>query len=281
MTARELNEIVQLLRAAARLDVMPHWRKLEQGDIRAKSGPMDLVTVADEAAEARITTGLERLFPGCVVVGEEATSADPALTGGIATAELCFTVDPIDGTANFCAGLPLFGTMAAAIERGRVVACAIHDPVGDDTAVALAGQGAWLEAPDGSRRALRVAPARPVSEMSGGVSWRYLAEPLRTTVLHNLARLSGTWDLRCAAHQYRILAAGHCHFQVWNRLLPWDHAPGWLLHREAGGYSARLDGSGYDPAETSGGLICTPDRASWTMLRQALLDPPGAAPARQ
>ena len=45
---------------------------------------------------------------------------------------------------------------------------------------------------------------------------------------------------------------------VYNRLLPWDHAAGWLLHREAGGYSARLDGSPYDVTDTAGGLICAP-----------------------
>ncbi len=69
----------------------------------------------------------------------------------LADAELAFVVDPVDGTANFAAGLPLFGVMAAAIVRGEVVAAAIHDPVGDDTALALRGEGAWIEAPDGQR----------------------------------------------------------------------------------------------------------------------------------
>jgi hypothetical protein len=44
-----------------------------------------------------------------------------------------------------------------------------------------------------------------------------------------------------------------------------------LLHREAGGYSARLDGSTYRPTVTDGGLICAPDRASWEALHAALL----------
>ncbi len=43
--------------------------------VRAKSGPNDLVTEADEAAEVMITAGLQHLFPGCLVVGEEATAA--------------------------------------------------------------------------------------------------------------------------------------------------------------------------------------------------------------
>jgi fructose-1,6-bisphosphatase/inositol monophosphatase family enzyme len=55
--------------------------------------------------------------------------------------------------------------------------------------------------------------------------------------------------------------------------MPWDHAPGWLLHREAGGHSARFDGSDYGPHLTSGGLICAPDRASWEAAQEALFVP--------
>jgi fructose-1,6-bisphosphatase/inositol monophosphatase family enzyme len=109
-----LDEVVQLLRAAARTEVMPRFRKLQPGMIRTKSGPTDFVTEADEAAEVMITNGLHRMFPGCLVIGEEACAADPDLLGRMAGAELAFVVDPIDGTANFCAGLPLFGVMAAA-----------------------------------------------------------------------------------------------------------------------------------------------------------------------
>jgi hypothetical protein len=90
--------------------------------VRAKSGPLDLVTDADEAAERVITAGLQARFPGCVVVGEEATAADPSVLGRLAGADLAFVVDPVDGTANFAAGLPVFGCMAAAIIRGEIVA---------------------------------------------------------------------------------------------------------------------------------------------------------------
>jgi fructose-1,6-bisphosphatase/inositol monophosphatase family enzyme len=71
-----------------------------------------------------------------------------------------------------------------------------------------------------------------------------------------------------------MAAGGHCHFLFFNRLMPWDHAPGWLLHREAGGFSACFDGTDYAPARTDGGLICTPDRASWQALRDALFRKP-------
>lgn len=268
----ELAELVQLVRAVARTEIMPRFRNLAPGDVQTKSGPLDLVTVADEQAESRLTMGLRRLFPGCVVVGEEASSRDPALLETIAEAELCFVLDPVDGTANFCAGLPLFGTMVAVLRRGAVVGAVIHDPVGDDTAMAVAGQGAWMESATGGRTALRVAAPVPPSMMTGSVSWRHMPEPLQSAVCRNLPRVGAAWDYRCAAHQYRMLGAGHSHFSVYYRVLPWDHAAGWLLHLEAGGWSARFDGNAYSPSHITGGLICAPDEASWHTLRAALFN---------
>ena len=269
---RQLAELGLLLRAAARAEIMPRFRKLPPEAIRAKSGPLDLVTEADEAAERMITTGLRRLFPGCLVVGEEASASDPGLLDGLADAELAFTVDPIDGTSNYAAGLPLFGCMAAVVCRGEVVAAAVLDPVGDDIGFALRGEGAWTEAADGIAVDLRVAEPAPVAAMTGALSWRNLPPDQRARVLGRLGAVAANWDFRCAAHQYRMVAAGHCHYAMFNRLLPWDHAPGWLLHREAGGFSARLDGSPYRPAQVAGGLLCTPDEASFHALRTALLE---------
>ncbi len=267
-----LVEVEQLVRAVARSEIMPRFRNLGAGDILEKSGPMDLVTVADEAAEERLTVGLQRLFPGCAVVGEEGATRDPALLGQVAAAPLCFVVDPIDGTYNFASGLPLFGVIVAVVAAGRTVGAIIHDPVGDDTAMALAGEGAWMERPGSACVPLRVAAAVAPAEMSGTISWRYMPEPRRSLVCSRLPRAGSSWDYRCAAHQYRLMAGGHCHYSVYNRLLPWDHAAGVLLHAEAGGYAAMLDGSAYDPAVMEGGMICTPDRASWATLRAVLFE---------
>ena len=269
---QQLADIAALLREAGQREIMPRFRNLEAGSVRTKSGPLDLVTEADEAAERRITEGLRRLFPGCVVVGEEAATADPSLLQTLAGAALAFVVDPVDGTANFAAGLPLFGVMAAAISHGEVIASVIHDPVGDDCALALRGEGAWMETAAGATRDLRVKNPAPAHEMAGNVSWRFLPEPQRGIVCGNLPKVAGSWDYRCAAHQYRMVADGHCHFLFFNRLYPWDHAPGWLLHQEAGGYAAQFDGRPYDPTRLDGGLICAPDRPSWQALRDLLLE---------
>jgi fructose-1,6-bisphosphatase/inositol monophosphatase family enzyme len=267
----DLGRVGSILAAAARSEIMPRFGKLSASEIRRKSSAFDLVTEADEAAEAAITAALRQAFPKALIVGEEGTHRQPALLDAIATADLAFLVDPIDGTRNFASNLPLFGVMAAATVRGEVVAGAIHDPVCRDFAYALAGGGAWLEREDGTRETLRVAPPVPVSEMDGIVGTTFLAEPLRTTVNSNLSRLATSSNLRCAAHEYRLAASGYCHLLFYNKLMPWDHAAGWLLHREAGGYSAHFDGTAWRPTQRTGGLICAPDAASWRSARDALL----------
>jgi fructose-1,6-bisphosphatase/inositol monophosphatase family enzyme len=268
----DLQTIAALLRDAARDKIMPLFRNLSDGAVKMKTGPLDLVTEADEAAERRITAGLRREFPGCVVIGEEAASANPGLLDELMAADLAFVVDPVDGTANFAAGLPLFGVMAAVFRHGEIVGAVIHDPVGDDSAIASRREGAWIETPEGKRRDLRVAAPVPVGQMAGSVSWRFMPEPLRFEVCSRLPRLAACWDYRCSAHSYRMTAAGHGHFLFYYRLYPWDHAPGWLLHREAGGYSARFDGKPYDPADVYSGLICAPDHDGWEAVRAALLE---------
>jgi fructose-1,6-bisphosphatase/inositol monophosphatase family enzyme len=269
-THRDLADLAALLREAGRTEVMPRFRRLRPGAVRTKTDALDPVTEADEAAETRITEGLGRRFPGAIVIGEEATSADRSLLSRLGDADLAFVVDPVDGTANFADGLPLFGVMAAVLIRGEVVASAIHDPVGDDWALALRGEGAWRETPDGRREPLRVAAPAPVGAMTGSVSWRFLPPAQRASVCANLPRVAAAWGFRCAAHEYRMAAAGRLHFLFFNRLYPWDHAPGWLLHQEAGGYAAAFDGAPYRPTRIDGGLIAAPDRASWQALHEAL-----------
>lgn len=189
LTAAALGEVAAALREVAATEIMPRFRRLAAGEVRSKSGPLDLVTVADEAAERRTDPWLRRRFPGCAVIGEEAASADPSLLAQLADAELAFVVDPIDGTSNYAAGVPLFGIMVAAIVRGEVVGAIIHDPLGDDTAFALRGEGAWIEAADGRRNDLRVTAPVPVARMTGAASWRFLPDGLKQTVCRNLPRL--------------------------------------------------------------------------------------------
>ncbi len=267
----DLNRLSAILAMAAEREIMPRFRNLVAGGIREKTSPQDLVTDADEAAEWLIRDECAKAFPSALFVGEESVARDPSLLTKIAGAELAIIVDPVDGTANFAWGLPLFGVMAAVVSKGETIAGLIYDPVGRDWQKGRKGEGAWAEAESGSTRDLRVAPAVPLAELTGVASWYLMSEPMRSTTAANLARVRAAFAYRCAAYEYRLVAAGLVHFSLHNKLMPWDHAAGVLIHAEAGGYSATFDGQPYAPTRHEGGIISAPDQASWRLIRQSIL----------
>ena len=272
-TRADALAVAEILRTTAQAEILPRFRNLSADAIRTKSSQLDLVTDADEAAERVIEAELLRRFPGAIVIGEEGVSRNAGLLDGLGDADLAFILDPVDGTLNFASGLPLFGVMAAVVTKGEIVCGVILDPISDDWAMAARGEGAWIQRRDGSTSPLQVASPVPLSQMAGNVSWRYLPEDLRPVVTGNLPKVAMAADLRCAAHTYRQIAAGYLHFSFSSSVMPWDHAAGWLIHREAGGYTAHFDGSPYRPVNRGGGLISAPDRETWQAVRDALLPP--------
>lgn len=267
----DIVAIVELVRGVAKTIIMPRFGHIGPADLRTKSGPLDPVTVADEAAERALTAGLHAMFPDVVIIGEEAVSAEPRLMAALSGTKPVFVIDPIDGTQNYAAGLPLFGVMIALIEGDETRAGLIYDPIRDDTVVAMAGQGAFLirRDPAGTEDWIRLHVAKPAppEAMIASISWQYMKEPERTRVLRGLTSLGQTPNFRCAAHTYRALAMGHLHATLSRRTLPWDHAAGALIAAEAGGYVRKLDGSAYQPSSLEGGILAAVDEGSFQVLQ--------------
>jgi len=245
-------------------EIMPRFGRLAAADIQEKT-PGDLVTAADTAAEQRLTPILLDLLPGSLVVGEEATAADPALLDRLKGEAPVWVIDPVDGTLNFAAGIPIFGTMVALIRKGEVLAGWIHDPIRKRTLMAESGGGAHV---DGAR--VSVARAADVKRMSGNLSFHTGDRAQAATLGRNADKPASIITLRCAAADYFNLAEGRTHFSLFNRTWPWDHAPGWLIHKEAGGCGRFLDGSPYLPTEIYRRLFLAPDEASWQLLFDTL-----------
>ena len=69
---RRLDErVARIMREVAAEEIMPRWRNLASADVVEKSGPNDIVTVADRAAEEHLSRRLAELIVGCRVIGEE------------------------------------------------------------------------------------------------------------------------------------------------------------------------------------------------------------------
>lgn len=267
----DVTKLADLLKLAAKEEILPRFRRLGSGDVRSKSEPSDLVTEADEAAERLLKREIAALAPEALFVGEESVAADPALLGKLADADFAVVVDPVDGTFNFASGIPAFGVMASVVWKGEVVAGIIYDPMGDDWVMAEKGSGAFLKRPDGEAIRLAVSTPRPLSEMVGMASPGYFYGEERERILANLAKVRFAANYRCSAHEYRTFAGGHVQFIMYNKLMPWDHLGGTLIGTEAGGYVRRLDGSPYLPRHVDGGLLLTTDKDSWELLRREII----------
>lgn len=265
-----MQGLMEDMARTARDEVLPRFRALSSDSARAKSAPDDLVTDADIAAERVLGAALARRLPGVVLVGEEAVSADKAVLGHLGGAALAAVIDPVDGTWNFAHGIPVFGMILALVARGRTVAGIIHYPVTGDFIAARPGRGAWHIGADGGQTRLQVAPPGPAAALAGFVPLHLLPAPMQARIAPRLPQFRAAISWRCSAFEYRLLCSGAMGFGLSAGLMPWDHAAGVLIHAEAGGHAACLDGTPYSPARHEGHLLAAPDRASWDACRQLL-----------
>ncbi|MFF2653301.1 inositol monophosphatase family protein [Streptomyces sp. NPDC058045] len=236
-----LPDVAHALRETAAVEIMPRYRHLAEDEISAKSGPHDLVTVADRGAEERLTTALTALLPGSAVVGEESVHTDPARYRALRGTAPVWIVDPIDGTRAFVHGEPGFCTLVALAHHGRVLASWTYAPVTDRMAVAVRGGGAVLDgqplisgAPPGDRP-LRICVSHP----------EYTRGRQRRALLGVIEAPPGEVEtVRCASAglAYLDVATGALDATAFSWPAAWDHAAGLLLVEEAGGTQLTLDG---------------------------------------
>jgi fructose-1,6-bisphosphatase/inositol monophosphatase family enzyme len=137
------SSVLALVREAAERAILPRYRTLQAHDVTTKS-PDDVVTIADHDSEAILADGLARLLPDATIVGEEATSAHPALLKRLGDG-LCWIIDPLDGTNNFARSEPPFGILVALAEAGETIAGWIYDPLTGRFCHARRGHGAFVD----------------------------------------------------------------------------------------------------------------------------------------
>ncbi|MCE9649220.1 MAG: inositol monophosphatase [Parvibaculum sp.] len=265
-----MEAVAALMREVAASEILPRFRMLKDGDIEEKSKG-DYVTIADREAELWLTPRLEELEPGSLVLGEEAASAEPNNLA-IAQSDAPFwTVDPVDGTGNFVAGRETFGVMVAFVDKGRVRRAWIYLPVSGDLAVAEEGAGAFWHSGGKTERISSGRSPDDVSRIVGAFNVRFMAEDWRDRVELFADTVPRKSSYLCSAWDYAGLARGSHDLVTYNRMMPWDHAPGSLILREAGGVLRSLDnGLDYLPATLAAPHLAARDEESWQRFAEAI-----------
>ncbi len=264
----DIAHVASILREAAQREILPRFNRLKENEIFEKTGPNDLVTAADLAAEALLSERLLDILPGSVVVGEEGVAKNPDTMGRLSGEDPVWIIDPVDGTLNFTQGRREFAVIVALARGGVVRAGWIHHVLDDTGVMAEEGGGAW----DSDGKRLHVASVAPLGEMTAALYVGARRTPeLYERVKALKPRLGPRSHMSCAGAEYLALARGETHYAIFTRLMPWDHAAGYLIHAEAGGHAAMLDGRAYRPEPIEGNLLIAPEEETWHELRALLL----------
>ncbi len=188
--------------------------------------PDDFVSEADIAVENTIKDILLRESDDIGWYGEE--------TGSQGSGERYWLVDPIDGTANFIRGVPVYATSIALMEDGVPTIGVIYFPERDELFYADISKGAYM---NGTPIKVSGRSKLEGSIIATGFPFRKKhVFPAYESVFHSLYPYIG--DLRrmgAAAIDLAYTAAGIFDGFFEFGLSPWDIAAGILIVKEAGG----------------------------------------------
>lgn len=181
----------------------------------------DAVSEADRSIEQLIRDRIQAEYPNDDIVGEE---------GGGTEGDAFWSVDPIDGTSNFLAGIPLWGVSVGYCENGTPTVGAIHIPMLDmllsaNSDVAGIRHNGEFRAPPAPPKIATVALGQsPYWETR---SYRLAEDIFRRAELECL-------NYRCSVVGTTFAAMGWTHGYYEERSNIWDVAAGYVIAQQAG-----------------------------------------------
>jgi histidinol-phosphatase len=209
------------------------------------------VTDADQSVEKKIREMISQLAPADIVIGEEFEN-----TGSSSRA---WIVDPIDGTANFLRGLPIWATLIALRIDSTITISVVSAPALGRRWWASKGEGAFTRDVDGSVRKLSVSAVSDLSDSY--ISYNSIQQWQRIGKEKNIESLSEqVWRIRAFGDflSYMYVAEGAIDAASEPDLKIYDIAALVPIVQEAGGRFTDLTGELSEHSSTvlaSNGLI--------------------------
>jgi histidinol-phosphatase len=226
-------ELALRLADAANSESLPRF---DAGDLRISTkADRSHVTDADLATERALRAILAAERPADGIFGEE--------FGAEGDAQRQWIIDPIDGTANFMRGIPLWGTMICLAVDGVPQVGVVSMPALGRRWWASTGSGAWTAAHGGPRR---LATSQVASLDDAAVSFQSITQWADAGRLPALIRVADrVWRDRAYGdvYAYMMLAEGRLEMVAEFDVKEYDIAAAVPIVREAGGAFTAFDGS--------------------------------------
>ncbi|MFZ6036564.1 MAG: inositol monophosphatase family protein [Patescibacteria group bacterium] len=195
-----------------------------------KDDRKSVVTDIDVSAERQIRRSIQRYFPHDRIIGEELGVQE-------GSSRYTWIIDPIDGTANYPIGLPLYCTTIALLRDGQIIHATMYDPIHDEFFAGSAHAGVKLN----NTRLPRLAPVR-LDEAVAAVAFadRQQGARLIPKIIRSARK---TRYLGSTAITLAYCAAGRINAGIFTDVSSWDIAAGILLLQEVGGVVYTLAGN--------------------------------------
>lgn len=209
------------------------------------------VTDADRAVETELRSIVADYQPSDSFIGEEFENTGASNRNWI--------VDPIDGTANYLRGVPIWATLIALRVDGVITTSVVSAPALGRRWWAQRGNGAFTMDIDGSVRALQVSKISNLEDAS--ISYNNMQLWDQSGKLPQLIDLSRkVWRTRAYGdfYSYMLLAEGSVDLVAEHGLQIYDIAALVPIVEEAGGQFGDLSGSLTDESSSvmaSNGLL--------------------------
>jgi histidinol-phosphatase len=226
-------------------------RRFRALDLRVEAKPdMTPVTDADLAAEEQLRHVLSRARPRDAVLGEE--------SGRSGVGQRCWVLDPIDGTANFVRGVPVWATLIGLMVGGEVAVGVVSAPALGRRWWAARDHGAWTGRSLTRASACRVSDVASLSDAS--LSFSSLSGWERHGRLDGFLSLTAAvWRARAYGDfwSHMLVAEGAVDVSAEPEVLLWDLAALQVIVEEAGGTFTDLTGKA---TPDGGSAVCTNGR---------------------
>lgn len=210
---------------AAGLAHMRHFRKGNL-DIHTKYNDADIVTIADAEAEQAVISGIRSMYPSHDILSEESGATGSG-------SPFRWVIDPLDGTTNFSAGLPMFAVSIALEFEGEAIVGVVYAPYLGELFTAVRGGGAWL---NGQRISCSGNPELSRAVVATGFPVDKNENPDNNTdnLLRVLPHVRGMRRIGSAALDICYVGAGFLDGYWEMNLHRWDVAAALLIASEAG-----------------------------------------------
>ncbi|MFK5895123.1 MAG: inositol monophosphatase [Pseudomonadota bacterium] len=228
----DLNKLSQLVSTIAKQELLPRFKNCQVNFKEDGS----FITEADISMQNRLQNELLEQWPEYDFFAEEMSIADMKEFFE-KNSQGFWCLDPIDGTSNFAAGLPIFSVSLALIKNSKIELGIVYDPIRDECFSAISGKGAWLNG-----KKLNVSQNQfPLKKSIALVDLKRLNPDLRQRLVLEPPYHSQR-SLGSVALDWCWLASERVHVYVHGKMMLWDYAAGLLIAEEAGCLCLGLDG---------------------------------------